>query len=212
MWFADLGIIGYDPAWELQRQAHEKVERGGEEGVFLLEHKPVITFGRRGETQTVLVSREELARRGVEVVESDRGGDVTFHGPGQLVVYPIIRLKDHGLLVGGYVKKLENIVVACLKEFGIEGFLDPGAIGVWVKEPEGRAAKICALGVRVKGGISMHGIALNLSTDLDYFGLINPCGIGRPATTMRRILGEKAPEMEELKERMKREMAKAFEG
>lgn len=213
----DLGLISYRDAWALQEQAHERVMEGGEEALFLLEHKPVITFGRRAgdSAKNLIASKERLAEMGVEVVESDRGGDITFHGPGQLVAYPIVRLNGHGLSVGGYVRRLEDVIIATLGKFGIEAFKDDCAIGVWVGE-RGAAcgangsAKICALGVRIKRGISMHGIALNVTTDLDYFNLINPCGLGRPVTSMAKELGEKTPAMSEVKEAFSKVFGEMF--
>lgn len=213
----DLGTIGYRDAWALQEEAHGRVMEGGEETLFLLEHRPVITFGRRAgdSAKNLIASKERLAEMGVEVVESDRGGDITFHGPGQLVAYPIVRLNGHGLSVGGYVRRLEEVVIATLKRFGIEGFKDDCAIGVWVGERGaacggGGSAKICALGVRIKRGISMHGIALNVTTDLGYFDLINPCGLGRPVTSMRKELGERAPAMSEVKIAFSKAFGKIF--
>lgn len=213
----DLGLISYRDAWALQEQAHERVMAGGEETLFLLEHKPVITFGRRAgdSAKNLLASQERLAEMGVEVVESDRGGDITFHGPGQLVAYPIVRLNGHGLSVGGYVRRLEDVVIATLKHFGIEAVKDDCAVGVWVGERgaacgSDESAKICALGVRIKRGISMHGIALNVTTDLNYFNLINPCGLGRPVTSMAEQLGEKTPGMSEVKERFSKVFGEMF--
>src|SRR5439155_7975748 len=156
----DLKFMGYREAWERQECAHEAVVAGGEERLLLVEHRPVITFGRRAEAgvRNLIASADTLKEMGVEVVESDRGGDITFHGPGQLVVYPIVRLNDHGLSVGGYVRKLEEVIIAALGDFGVESKKDE-AIGVWVN-----GAKICALGVRIKRGVSLQGIAMNVTT------------------------------------------------
>jgi lipoyl(octanoyl) transferase len=208
----DLGLISYRQAWEVQEEMHAQVLAGGEEVLLVLEHTPVITFGRRvaDAQRNLLASAEVLARVGVEVVESDRGGDITYHGPGQLVAYPIVRLIDHRLSVGAYVRRLEDVVIATLGEFGIEGFKDDSAIGVWVNVPGAEAAKICALGVRIKRGVTLHGIALNLATDLSHFGLINPCGLGRPVTSMGEVLGERAPGMGELKESFARHAVAAL--
>jgi lipoate-protein ligase B len=197
----DLGLIPYRDAWRIQEEIHAQVLAGEEEALLLLEHTPVITFGRRvaDSQRNLLAAADVLGRMGVEVVESDRGGDITYHGPGQLVAYPIVRLIDHRLSVGAYVRRLEDVVIATLGEYGIEGFKDESAIGVWVQAPGGGSAKICALGVRIKRGVTLHGIALNLTTDLSHFGLINPCGLGRPVTSMGRLLGERAPVMAELK-------------
>jgi lipoate-protein ligase B len=197
----DLGLIPYREAWRIQEEIHAQVLAGDEEALLLLEHTPVITFGRRvaDAQRNLLASTDVLGRIGVEVVESDRGGDITYHGPGQLVAYPIVRLIDHRLSVGAYVRRLEDVVIATLEEYGIEAFKDDSAIGVWVPTAAGASAKICALGVRIKRGVTLHGIALNLTTELSHFGLINPCGLGRPVTSMAQILGSRAPSMASLK-------------
>ena len=193
----DLKLMGYREAWERQERAHELVVAGAAERLLLVAHRPVITFGRRAEAaaRNLVASAERLEEMGVEVVESDRGGDITFHGPGQLVVYPIVRLNDHGLSVGGYVRKLEEVMISALGELGVEAKKDKEAIGVWVNR-----AKICALGVRIKRGVSLHGVALNVSTDLRYFDLIVPCGIsGKGVTSLKELMKEKAPSMEKVK-------------
>ncbi len=199
----DLATLDYQSAWNSQERVHAQILDGtGTESILFVEHPPVITFGRRAADSAMhlVASREMLKEMGVDVVESDRGGDITFHGPGQLVAYPIVRLNDHQLSVGGYVKALEHAVIGTLGHFGIEAFLDPGAIGVWVRRSDGTPAKVCALGVRIKRGISMHGIALNVATDLRYFELIVPCGLtGRPVTSMQQLLGERCPSMVEIK-------------
>jgi lipoate-protein ligase B len=211
MLIQDLGLVPYIDAWKLQEQAVEKVRQGAEECAFFLEHPPVITLGRRsGLERHILAGHDHLQRLGVQVVQSDRGGDVTFHGPGQLVVYPIVRLADHGLMVGSYVRQLLEIAVRCLADFGVVGRIEQRAIGVWAADGPG-LAKICALGVRIRRGVSMHGIALNLNTDLSYFDLINPCGLGRPVTSLERILGGAAPDMATLKKAMERQSREAFE-
>src|SRR5207302_147367 len=139
---------------------HEQVVGGGEEALLLVQHPPVITYGRRpGGEKNLLTPKSELAILGVELVQSDRGGDITFHGPGQIVAYPILRLAAHGLSVSGYVHSLEKIIIDTLREFGISGRQDPAAIGVWVGD-----AKIAAIGVRIRRGVSLHGIALNVDT------------------------------------------------
>jgi lipoate-protein ligase B len=203
----DLKLMSYRQAWERQESAHQAVVAGGQERLLLVEHPPVITFGRRAEAaaKNLLASAEMLKKMGVEVVESDRGGDITFHGPGQLVVYPIVRLNDHGLSVGGYVRRLEETMINALGDLEVSAKKDD-AIGVWV---DGR--KICALGVRIKRGVSLHGIALNVSTDLRYFDLIVPCGLsGRGVTSLEKILG-KTPAMEKVKRVVVEKMKEAFE-
>ncbi len=200
----DLSILNYRDAWAEQERVHAEVLAGTEEAILLVEHTPVITFGRRAEDSAkhLVASREQLKQMGVDLVESDRGGDITFHGPGQLVAYPIVRLADHGFSVGAYVKALEHAVIATLKELEIDAFLDPAAIGVWTHAARGtqHAAKICALGVRIKRGVSMHGIALNVTTDLSWFNLIVPCGLAdKPVTSVQMIKGDTTPPMSEIK-------------
>jgi lipoyl(octanoyl) transferase len=190
----DLGLMPYRQAWEIQERAHDSVVDGAEEQLLIVQHPPVITFGRRGDDAgNLLRSPEELEQLGVELVHSDRGGDITYHGPGQIVAYPIIRLIDHHLSVGGYVHQLESIVISAIAQISIEGSTDPDAIGVWTID-QGQSAKICAIGVRIRRGATLHGIALNVAADLQGFSLINPCGLsGRPVTSIAKILGPTAP-------------------
>jgi lipoyl(octanoyl) transferase len=194
----DLGVLPYRDAWKRQEETHELVHSGRGETILLVEHPPVITMGRRGESQgmpNLIASAEILKQRDFEIVQTDRGGDITFHGPGQLVVYPIIRLADHKLTVGSYVHLLEKAVIDALATFEIPAKADPGAIGVWTD-----AGKICALGVRIRKGVSLHGIALNVTTDLSFFNLIVPCGIAdRSVTSLERILGASCPTMQQVK-------------
>jgi lipoyl(octanoyl) transferase len=197
----DLGQLAYRAAWEYQENVHQRVLGGEEERLLLVEHPPVITFGRRpGVDRNLVASDEQLQQLGVEVVQSDRGGDITFHGPGQLVAYPIVRLADHHLSVGGYVHRLEDIVIATLAKLGVPAQKDASAIGIWT-EDTCNAAKICAIGVRIRRGVSLHGLALNVTTDLRYFDLIVPCGlVGRPVTSLQKLLGPNAPDMAAVKQ------------
>jgi lipoate-protein ligase B len=202
MQIQDLGLMRYRDAWAVQERVHAEVVSGAEERILLVEHPPVITFGRRaGVDRNLIASQEQLDHLGVEVVQSDRGGDITFHGAGQIVAYPIIRLNDHGLSVGGYVRRLEETVIAALHELGITAQKDDCAIGVWVRDGSGHLAKICALGVRIRRGVSLHGIALNVETNLDYFNLIVPCGLaGRSVTSLRKLLADRTPTIEHVRE------------
>lgn len=200
----DLGTMPYRPAWDLQEQAHARVLAGGEEELLIVEHTPVITLGRRGSIEgsdmagNLLATPAALAATGVEVVQSDRGGDITFHGPGQIVAYPIVRLNDHRLSIGAYVRRLEQAVIDLLAGFDIAARREDGAVGIWVDDPAaGQPAKVCAIGVRVRRGVTLHGIALNVTTDLNYFNLIVPCGLaGRPVTSMSRLGGHQTPDPE----------------
>ncbi|HYE21174.1 MAG TPA: lipoyl(octanoyl) transferase [Tepidisphaeraceae bacterium] len=226
----DLGLIPYRDAWALQEAAHARALEAGEETLFLLEHPPVITFGRRAadSARNLVATREALAGMGVEVVESDRGGDITLHAPGQLVAYPILHLANRRLSPGTYVHALEDVVIATLAEFGVVATKDPAAPGVWVAAPHDSTrapvesdatrsaaqpvdhAKICALGVRIRRGASLHGLALNVTTDLSLFNLINPCGLGRPVTRLLDMLGDRAPDMPTLKTTLARQTALRF--
>ena len=149
----DLGLLKYTDAWAVQEAAHAEVSTGGEERLLLVEHPPVITYGRRpGVDKNLLASTQQLKAMGVEIVQSDRGGDITFHGPGQLVVYPIIRLANHGLSVSGYVHLLEAIIIAALDQFGVPANTDPTAVGVWTEGRSCGLAKVCAIGIRIRRG------------------------------------------------------------
>jgi len=197
----DLGTVPYRQAWAMQERAHEEVLAGGEERVLLVEHPPVITFGRRpGVERNVVATPDVLAARGVDVVPSDRGGDVTLHAPGQLVAYPVIRLNDHRFSVGGYVHALEAAVINALRELGVEAQQDRCTVGVWADNGAGTLAKLCAIGVRVRRGVTLHGLALNVTTDLSLFDLIIPCGlVGRSVTSLQRLLGPDVPTMDRVK-------------
>ena len=209
-----LGVVGYGEGLRLQRKLVD-LRKAGQIGdvLLLLEHTPVITLGRNAKAAHVLASTEALAARGVEVFECDRGGDVTFHGPGQLVGYPIFDLRGHELLpldgglrspkfaaegaratptrktlgVVDYVRRLEEVLIRTCGDFGIPLRRVAGLTGAWT-EPE-PAAKIAALGVHISRSVTSHGFALNVNTDLSYFNLIVPCGIAsRPVTSMQKEL------------------------
>jgi lipoic acid synthetase len=186
-WLLDLeqGPVAYAEIWALQRELLRARQQGLVPDVLLLlEHRPVVTLGRSAAREHLLVSRAALAARGIEVFEVERGGSATYHGPGQLVGYPIFDLRRLGDDVGSYVRTLEAVVIDTLAAFGLQASRRLGYPGVWVGE-----AKIAALGVAVKRHVTMHGFALNVSTDLDGFAVINPCGLGRPVTSMVRLLG-----------------------
>jgi lipoyl(octanoyl) transferase len=207
----DLGLLAYMDAWRIQEQIHARVVEGEAETLLLVEHPRVITLGRRPEARKNLVASEtQLRQAGIELVQSDRGGDITFHGPGQLVAYPVVRLAEHGLSVAGYVHRLESIVIGVLSELGIGAFADPAAVGVWTQHQQA-AAKICAIGVRIRRGVSMHGLALNVSGDLEGFGHIIPCGLpGRPVVSIAQILGDGAAPMAIVKRILISHMLGAF--
>jgi lipoyl(octanoyl) transferase len=187
-----LGRVAYAAGLELQQQLVEE-RRAGAIGdtLLLLEHPPVITTGARarGARTNVVASADVLAREGVEIFDTGRGGDVTYHGPGQLVGYPIVDLRPDRQDVHRYVRDLEEALIVAIARFGITGTRVPGLSGVWVGERD-REEKIAAIGVRISRWITSHGFALNVNTDLRHFQLIVPCGIAdRGVTSIARVLG-----------------------
>ena len=181
-----LGTVEYHRAWELQVELAAKVHDGAQPNtLLLLEHSPVYTKGRLSKPEHILLSDEELHQKGIGVYEADRGGQVTFHGPGQLVAYPVVDLREWGGPVK-YVRTLERIIVDSLADFKITAETIDGITGVWVD-----AAKIAAIGVKISRGVAYHGFAINVTTDLSYYSHIVPCGIAdRPVTSMAEVLGE----------------------
>jgi lipoate-protein ligase B len=168
----DLGVRPYREVWDIQHALHKAVREGREPDTWILvEHMPVITLGRQAKRSNILLSREVLRARGVDLVEIERGGDVTYHGPGQLVVYPIRKLERFREVVP-FVRALEGAVIAAVGHYGIAAERWSEHAGVWV-----RRNQICAIGLAVQKMVSLHGIALNVSTSLDYDQLIKPCGL-----------------------------------
>ncbi|MBX3389049.1 MAG: lipoyl(octanoyl) transferase LipB [Phycisphaeraceae bacterium] len=214
-----MGRIAYEPAYELQCAAHARVlasRQDGSSGVgelLLVEHEPVITISNRASAAANLIaSQERLARSGVSVARTDRGGDITYHGPGQLVAYPILDLNSLNLGLHDYMRLLEETVISVCAKFGVETIRDPGATGVWTARKGSPQAKIAAMGVRVRKWISMHGLAINVTTDLDHFNLIVPCGlVGRQVTSLSRELGPRCPAMPAVKAALLDELAGALD-
>jgi lipoyl(octanoyl) transferase len=214
----DLGRVPYVPAYAEQVRRHERVLAARLAGealvgeILLVEHDPVITISRRASAREhLLATPEALARAGVALQETDRGGDITYHGPGQLVVYPILDIQRLGLGVHDHLRLMEHAVIQTCQKFGLDARLDSTATGVWVNppglmdthHPDGvhpRAGKIAAIGVRVRKWITMHGLSFNVAPDLAHFALIVPCGLaGRPVTSLKRELGTRCPAMAEVK-------------
>jgi len=189
----NLGLIEYSEAWKLQRRLHRQRAEGKiDDVILLLEHLPSITLGKSGTLDNVLVSREQLAQQGISLFFIDRGGDVTYHGPGQLIVYPILDLRQRGKDLHCYVKNLEEVILRTLKDFSIDGDRDEYHPGVWVNEEE-----IATIGLSLRRWVSMHGFALNVNVDLKHFSFINPCGFSdRRATSMSKVLGSHVPMQE----------------
>ncbi len=191
----DLGRLGYRDAWDVQHEVHDAVAGGTAPPTLLLvEHDPVITFGRKGGRDHLLAGEAELRARGFELIDIERGGDVTYHGPGQLVGYPILPI---GRRVRDYLRRLEGAVVDLAADYGIVAEGSPGYAGVWIGDE-----KLCAIGVAVKRGVSFHGFALNVATDLSHFGTIVPCGLeGKGVTSLTAVTGRPVP-VDEVKERL----------
>jgi lipoyl(octanoyl) transferase len=184
----DLGRTGYGEALELQRVLVEKRKRGLiPDQLLIVEHPHVMTLGRNGRLENLLAGEDVLRRAGIELFRCDRGGDITYHGPGQVVGYPILDLREWKRDVVAYVRGIERALCATLADFGISAGTVPGLTGVWV---EGR--KIAAIGVHISRWVTSHGFALNLTTDLNYFQYIVPCGLAKPVTSMAE-LGAAAP-------------------
>lgn len=223
----DLGRMDYEACWQLQQKLFaellarksaaakhrtastaadraggfsvENVENGAVGTVLLVEHPPVYTLGKSGHAENLLVAREALETLGARFFHIDRGGDITFHGPGQLVCYPILDLERIGLGLRDYVDALEEAVIRTVARYGIVAGRIAGASGVWVEEKGRAPRKICAIGVRASRYVTMHGFALNVSTDLGWFARINPCGFtDRGVTSMERETGRKIA-MEQVK-------------
>jgi lipoyl(octanoyl) transferase len=179
----ELGRTDYGTALELQRQLAAERQQGLiPDQLLLLEHPHVITLGRNGKAGNVLASDEVLSRAGVSFYPTDRGGDVTYHGPGQLVGYPIIDLREWQRDVGAYVRAVEQVIIDTLADYGIAAGRIPKLTGVWVND-----SKIAAIGVHISRWVTSHGFALNVSTDLSYFQYIVPCGLTKPVTSMAAL-------------------------
>jgi len=205
-----LGRVEYGEAWRLQRElAERRAASEMPDTLLLLEHPPVYTTGRRGAGAHL---RLPVACLGAPLIQSDRGGDITFHGPGQLIAYPIVELRATGLSVVGYVRAVEEVIIRTLAEFGITGHREPGLTGVWVG-----GEKIAAIGIRVSkprgsegGWVTNHGLAFNVDVDLAWFQRIVPCGIpDRGVTSMAKLLGT-APPVREVGERLADHFADVF--
>jgi lipoyl(octanoyl) transferase len=186
-----LGRMPYREAWARQRNTVEgRADDRVPDTLLLVEHEPVLTLGRHAAEAHVVASPAELERRGIEVIRVERGGEVTYHGPGQLVAYPVVRLRDRGVLLRPFVRALENAMSDVAASFGLEAGQRPGYPGVWVAADGPRPRKLGALGLRLERGITYHGVALNITTRLADFELIDPCGMaGLDVTSVARELG-----------------------
>lgn len=211
--FIDLGLSEYGAAWEKQEQlmagiidmklANQRIPEADRlitPGYLLfVEHPPVYTLGKSGETHNLLLNSTQLAEKQISFYRTNRGGDITFHGPGQLVGYPVLDLENFGMGLRQYIYSMEEAVIRALAPYGIFGSRDPDATGVWLDVGLPAARKICAIGVKSSRHVTMHGFALNVNTDLKYFGYMHPCGItDKGVTSMEKELGKRM-DFEEVK-------------
>ena len=201
-WLVDIGLIGYQPALELQRALVTARKADAVPDILLLcEHPHVITLGRNGHQQNLLASARLLRQMNVEFHATDRGGDITYHGPGQIVGYPILNLAAIRRDVGWYMRQLEEVLICATADLGLTAGRRAGMTGVWVENTASREAdrleKLAAIGVHLSRWVTSHGFAYNVSTDLRYFDLIVPCGLhGKRATSLERLLGRTVPSKE----------------
>ena len=236
--FEDLGQMDYQSAWDYQEQLlQENVRRKSEvrsrilevgvtqsdirpqtsdidtqHYLLFVEHPFVYTLGKSGNMENILIDEEMRSAKGIDFFRTNRGGDITFHGPQQIVGYPILDLEKFYTDIGKYLRNLEEVIIQTLAEYGIKGDRSPGETGVWIDpELKGRERKICAIGVRSSRWITMHGFAFNVNTDLSYFNHIIPCGISnKQVTSLEKELGNKV-DYEEAKEKVKRNFEKVFD-
>ncbi|MGE0078467.1 MAG: lipoyl(octanoyl) transferase LipB [Bacteroidales bacterium] len=215
--FSDLGLIDYKEAWDYQEQRFEEVTQRKLKGdgtlhyLLFCEHPHVYTLGKSGENTNLLISDEMLKRINATYYHINRGGDITYHGPGQIVAYPILNLEALGLTLKSYIHIMEQVVIDCLVDYGIKSDRLEGATGVWLDVGvKGKERKICAIGVRASRFVTMHGLAFNINTNLDYFNYINPCGfIDKGVTSMQKEFGREV-DYNEVKQNLKKHFAARF--
>jgi lipoyl(octanoyl) transferase len=224
VYFQDLGLIGYKDAWEYQEKLFQEVSQAKKaiqsdnpatditpNYLLFCEHNHVYTLGKSGHTENLLIDHIQLKARDAEFFHIDRGGDITYHGPGQIVGYPILNLEYFVTGVRDYIFKLEQAVILLLNDLGLDATRLEGAIGVWLDVNTPRARKICAIGVRTSRWVSMHGFAFNVNTNLDYFSFINPCGFtDKAVTSLEKELG-KPQDIQKIREALKMKIAEVFE-
>lgn len=217
--FIDLGREDYKETWDYQEKllgglVNKKLNKdstGGTKGYLIfVEHPHVYTLGKSGEQNNLLINDEFLKKINATFYKINRGGDITYHGPGQIVGYPIIDLDEFKLSVRDYVAKLEDAIISLLSDYGIQANRLSGATGVWLDVGKDRSRKICAIGVRVSRGVTMHGFAFNVNTNLEYFRHINPCGFtDKEVTSMENELGHEL-DIEEIKDKLKNKIGNSL--
>ncbi|NDV46065.1 lipoyl(octanoyl) transferase LipB [Paludibacter sp. 221] len=216
MKYTDWGLIDYNEAWEKQELIfndtinRKKNNLPTENNLIFCEHPHVYTLGKSGKEQNMLLNMIQLQAKNATFVHTNRGGDITYHGPGQLVGYPIFDLDRLGVGLKQYIHKIEEAIINMLKMYGVESGRLDGATGVWLDADNKKARKICAIGVRSSHFVTMHGFALNVNTQLEYFNYINPCGfVDKGVTSMQKELGKEV-DMEEVKINLRSEIEKQF--
>ena len=200
----DLGLSDYNDTWKLQKKLQSKRILGEiEDHLLLVEHPPVFTLGKNASKQHIINNSED-----VSIIQTDRGGNITFHGPGQLVCYPILDLNHYKRSITWYMRELEQLIIEVLGEYDIKASRKKGLTGTWVKDK-----KIAALGVRISKWVTMHGFSLNINPDLNFYKYIIPCGIKEyGVTSMAKIMGNEVPSMDEVKTKMTKHFTKNFVG
>lgn len=223
--FEDLGTMKYKEAWDYQESIFDEIvqtksnNRKVEEServetrdhLLFVHHPHVYTLGKSGKVEHLLINEERMAEEGIDWYEINRGGDITYHGPGQLVGYPIFDLDEHFTDIHKYLRYLEEAIILTLADYGLKGERSQGETGVWLDVGKPTARKICAMGVRASRWVTMHGFAFNINVDMKYFGYIVPCGIqDKAVASLDQELGY-VPDMNEVKDRVKRHLAELFE-
>lgn len=220
IFFKDLGLRSYKEVWDLQevllkqnvdKKVKEETRSLTNHHLLFVEHPPVYTLGKSGKKEHILINEAEMKEKEIEFFHINRGGDITFHGPGQLVGYPILDLDKFKTDLGWYLRSLEEVFIATMAEYGLKGDRSPGETGVWIDpDKKGNERKICAMGIKCSRWITMHGFAFNVNTDLRYFNYIVPCGIeNKQVTSLEKELGRKL-DMQEVKEKVKRNFEIVF--
>ena len=216
--YIDLNLCEYKKAWEFQDKTHAEILRNREGKIntelagslIFVEHPHVYTLGKSGQVNNLLINEDFLKKINASYYQSNRGGDITYHGPGQIVGYPIFDLEKLKIGVREYIHRIESSIIETLAEYGIKASRLEGATGVWLDSGTPHARKICAIGVRVSKAVTMHGFALNVNTDLNYFSHINPCGfIDKGVTSVQKELGSKV-DMHEVKKKLRTKIATLF--
>ncbi len=226
VFFQDLGVQPYKQVWDYQEQllkqnvdikmknrelSENETPLPTQHHLLFVEHPPVYTLGKNGNEENILISEDELQKKRIEYFQINRGGDITFHGPEQLVGYPIIDLDRFKTDLGWYLRSIEDVIILTMAEYGITGGRSKGETGVWIDtDIKGKERKICAIGIKCSRWITMHGFAFNVNTDLSYFNNIIPCGIvNKKVTSLENELGRKV-DMQEVKEKVKLNFQKVF--